>query len=62
MFRICLARSGSYFVQMFNGSDYKMVGPFFKTKAGARNYAKGMLRGRQLCPCVSPTVNVVEYV
>lgn len=61
MFRICIARSGSYFVQSFNGSDYKMVGPFFRTKRGAQNYVDGIKYGRMCVPCCPPTVNVVEY-
>lgn len=60
MFRICQARNGYYFVQRFNGSDYKMVGDFYRTVQGARNFIRGAKYGARFPD--QPSVRVVEYV
>lgn len=46
-YRICIARSGSYYVQRRGvwAGDWKMVGPFFRTKRGAENFIYGAKSG-----------------
>lgn len=58
MYRIVIARSGSYFVQQRGIYGWKKVGGFFYTRAGARSFA------RSLRNCCIPPYNsrVVEYL
>lgn len=64
MYRICLARSGSYYVQRNMGSpwhdDWVKVGGFFPTKSRARRWVS-LLRGCPVCPRPQ-RAQVVEYV
>lgn len=56
MFRIVVARSGSYYIQQRAGFGWSKIGPFFDTKRGARRYAR-VLQG---LPPERP--RVVEYL
>lgn len=65
MYRICIARSGSYYIQQRVGSIHDRgwikIGPFFYTKGGARNYVAS-LQGYPGAPRVISTTRVVEYL
>lgn len=57
-YRISIATSGYYYVQRLGSFSWHKVGPFFRTRAGARAYARDL-------KYVQPFVNrgaVVEYV
>lgn len=60
-YRVMLATSGYYFVQRYDRfSGWKKVGGFFRTRSGARNFARDTkYRDTWCCP---PRNNVVEYV
>lgn len=65
MFRICQARSGSFYVQQNLGStwhdDWTRVSPFYASKDGARIFVRQRL-GRITSPRpAKPTPRVVEY-
>lgn len=59
MYRICLARSGYYYVQMGNHAHdgvWRKVSPFFRFQTTARRWVR-LRKGLPFRP-----VNVVEYL
>lgn len=58
MYRICIARSGSYYAQRSDSwGGWKMIGPFCRTRRGAENVIAGA-RANHYC---TPQSRVVGY-